>query len=123
MRKGKKKSAAELVMRLVEIGTADLMAKHASLGLTEDVARTSMREIAHKLCQDYGGSLVYVPKDDDFLCAARDADIWAAFDGTNHQDLADRHGLTLIRIYQIIAAQRAKQRALSQHQLPGFEEV
>lgn len=123
MRKGKKKSAAEMVMRLVEIGTADLMARLTSLGLTEDVARSTMREIAHKLCQDYRGTLVYVPKDDDFLCAARDADIWAAFNGTNHQELADRYDLTPMRIYQIIAAQRDKQRALSQHQLPGFEEV
>lgn len=123
MRKAKSKSAAEMVARLVEIGSANLMGRHATLGLTEDVARTSMRMIAHKLCQDYGGSILYIPKDDAFICAQRDAEIWAAFDGTNHHDLAERHGLTLMRIYQILAAQRAKQRALSQHQSPGFEEA
>lgn len=122
MRKKGKKSAAELVTYLVEIGTADLVARHASLGISEDLARSTMREIAHKVCQRYGGAAVYVPKDDDFRCAARDADIWAEFDGNNHQDLADRHGLTLVRIYQIVKAQQARQRALTQHHLPGFDD-
>ncbi len=119
----RQKSTPDLVRSLVEMGSAHLLSQLGPLGLSEATANSLMVEIAHQLCQRYGGSEFYMPKDDFFVSDARDTQIWAAFDGTNHQALADHHHLSVKRIYQIIAAQRAKQRALTQHHLPGFEEA
>lgn len=117
-RKGKRRSAAELVTRLVEIGQARLA---SALGVTPEAARLAMREVAHELCREFGGQPIYVPKDDEFLRDARNDQIWAEFDGTNHLALAAKHHLTHVQIYAIVAEMRAAHRRLSQPDLPGFE--
>lgn len=121
MRKGKR-SAAELVMRLVEIGTEDLVARLSGQGITPDAARDAMREIAHKLCREYGGAAIYVPKDDEFTREARNQAIWAEFDGTNQIELAAKYDLTVMQIYKITNAMRVAHHMRTQPRLPGFDD-
>jgi Mor family transcriptional regulator len=122
MAKGKR-TAAELVTRLVEIGTADLVSKLGPVGVAEDAARDAMREIAHKLCREYGGAAVYIPKDDEFTRAARNAAIWAEFDGGNHHELADRHDLTVVQVYKILKDMTEQHYRRTQPKLPGFDDL
>lgn len=118
MRKGKR-TAAELVTRLVEIGSASLTKE---LGASGEVAREIMREIAHKLCYEYGGDAIYIPKDDSFLRDARDEAIWLEFDGTNHHHLASKYKLSFVMVYKIVETQRQLHARRNQPRLPGFED-
>jgi Mor family transcriptional regulator len=59
------------------------------------IAVDTLREI-------YGGDQPYIPKDDERL-DKRDWDIWEEFNGTNHSQLAKKHGLTERQVYNRIA--------------------
>lgn len=114
-----KRSAAELVTRLVEIGSASLA---SDLGASGEGARSVMRKIAHTLCKEYGGAAVYIPKDEEYMRDARDEAIWAEFDGTNVMALVKKYDLTEVSIYAIVKAQRAKHLSRTQPRLPGFDD-
>ena len=64
-RKGRQRPA-ELVLRLVEIGAQTLAEQ---LGVPDERARAAMREIAHQLCNEYGGQNMYVAKESDCVRA------------------------------------------------------
>ncbi len=113
-----KKNAAEMISRLVDIGVDVIM----KLGVDQDLARTSMRKIANSLCAEYGGGVMYIPKDREYGASERDEKIWNEFSGDNVPELAKRYDLTEQMIYQIIREQRAMFRKRSQSALPGFEE-
>jgi Mor family transcriptional regulator len=117
-RKGKR-SPTELVTRLVDIGSAKLTKE---LGASGEAARQLMRDIAHELCREYGGTPMYIPKDADYMRDVRDEAIWAEFDGTNVLDLATKYDLTAVQIYCIVKMMRAKHSSRSQPRLPGFED-
>ncbi|MCB1765375.1 MAG: hypothetical protein KDJ22_04815 [Candidatus Competibacteraceae bacterium] len=55
----------------------------------------------------FGGSLVYLPKGQDYERKTRDAALYQEFTGHNHLDLARRYKLTVTQIYDIIARVRA----------------
>ena len=73
---------------------------------TADPAVTPALVIVEGIRARFGGSLLYIPKGEKMDRAARDAEIFAAFTGRNHRELARRYGLTVSTIYDVIAAQR-----------------
>ena len=58
----------------------------------------------------FGGSQLYIPMPARPNCAARHAEIRAAFTGKNHRELARRHGLSVGTVYDILAAGRKAKR-------------
>lgn len=59
-------------------------------------------EAARKLCEAFGGDTIYVPKVETLDSADRVAEIRAAYNGSNIKALAERYGLTRMRVYQIV---------------------
>ena len=97
-RKGTQRSA-ELISRLVEIGAATLVEQ---LAVPEQQAREAMREVAHKLANEYGGAFMYVPKDQEFALDKRDLQIFERLErGSNVYDVARDHGLTERQVYSV----------------------
>ena len=92
------KEAAELIKVLVELGTRTLVKQ---CGLPEAQARESMREIAHNLARNYGGSYMYVPKDSEFQLTKRDLEIYGRMIGGNANELAREFDLSVQQIYSI----------------------
>lgn len=71
-------------------------------GVTD--ARARAAEVVVELGVVMGGR--YLPKGDDVRRSVRDAQIWCEYTGRNVNELAARYRLTVVRIYQILAAQR-----------------
>lgn len=114
-----KRTAPEMVDRLVAIGVSVLCKEQ--LGLDEAKASELMQEISNQFCAEFGGQPVYVPKGDNLKRARRDREIWAAFNGSNHELLAEQHDLTVVQVYTIVRKQRADFMRRTQPSFPGFE--
>jgi Mor family transcriptional regulator len=86
--------------------------------LSEDSVRKLARELIASLAHYLGGRQIYFPRDDRLRRALRDHRIYQDFQGHNHDELADRHGLTVIQIYNIVAQQKKLHMARVQPSLP-----
>ncbi|WP_432718385.1 Mor transcription activator family protein [Pectinatus frisingensis] len=56
-----------------------------------------------KLCKDFGGTSLYVPKLESIIAPAKRRLILKKFDGGNHKELAQRFHLSERNIYDIVA--------------------
>jgi Mor family transcriptional regulator len=54
-----------------------------------------------------GGRMLYLPQGRRLRTALRDAAIWREFNGKNVEELAEKHRLTSITVYEILREQRA----------------
>jgi Mor family transcriptional regulator len=113
------KEAAELINTLVELGTRTLVEQ---CSLPEPQARESMREIAHNLARNYGGSYMYVPKDSEFQLTKRDLEIYEQLVGGNANEVARRHNLSVQQVYAINRHVREKTLRDRQRPLDGLDE-
>lgn len=112
------KEAAELIKVLVELGTRTLVEQ---CSLPESQARESMREIAHNLARNYGGSYMYVPKDSEFQLTKRDLEIYGRMVGGNANELAREYDLSVQQIYSINRHVREKVLRDRQGTLSGID--
>lgn len=71
-----------------------------------------------RLSDELGGHAVYIPKGLLVRLAERDRAIYAAFNGANYRQLAAAHGITEMRVRQIIDACRRADFAARQQSLP-----
>lgn len=95
----------ELLTDLADKLTEALVAR----GLDREKAREVGKEAAEFVRGEWGGQLVYIPKGTRFDLTQRDLEIWREFNGHNHADLVRKHGVTIQRIYQIVAAMREQE--------------
>lgn len=90
---------------------AELFAVHQAFnrrkGMNEEKAALDARDRCVLLASYLGGRMAYLPTGEKLQLALRDAIIFAEFRGHNHLELSQKYGLTVVRIYQIIAEQRA----------------
>ncbi len=112
--------AAELVTRLVALGTATLVEQ---LGIPKQQAAESMREIAHNLARELGGTSVYVPQDHEFELTKRDMLIYERMGRESVATLAIEYKLSQQHIYCIARHVRDNIASKRQTPLPGFEPV
>ena len=117
-RRGNSDRAATLIRRLIEIGVEVLV---RDLGVERPKAEASMREIAHDLAKEHGGTYIYVPQDHEFELTKRDMRIWERFNGHNVHELVAEFGLSSVQIHYIIKHVRRQQARKNQVALPGFE--
>ena len=118
-RKGNKRSA-DLVLKLVELGTATLVEQ---LDIPQLQASEAMREIAHNLARQFGGTSVYVPQDHEFELSKRDMIIYERMGRESVSALALEYGLSERQVYAINRHVRDQIASKRQTALPGFEPV
>ena len=59
-------------------------------------------EVFYKLCEYYGGTRLYIPKQESISRHLRDAEIKKLFNGSNYKELARQYKLTENYIRKII---------------------
>ena len=84
-------------------------------------AQLAMEQLQY-LSGHMGGGGFYLAKGVAAMLAARDELIWREFNGRNYAELARRHGLTEMRVRQIVAEQRARDVQQRQGRLPGLDD-
>jgi len=84
-----------------------LFAYNKRQGIDEETAAIDARDRCVLLAGYFGGRMMYIPTGEKLQNALRDAVIWHEFKGNNQNELAEKYGLTVVRIYQILAEQRA----------------
>ncbi len=104
---------------LVDVFTAE--ARRHSMAGTEDAAGKLARWVVLVLAEHFGGRQAYLPKGKQLKEALRDTQIWQDFKGQNHDELAKKYDLTVVRIYSIVNRQLMLHRTKVQPQLP-FDE-
>jgi len=83
-----------------------LEAANRRAGMPADRAALDARDRVILIGEYFGGRMVYIPKGDTLRTAALHALIWAEFKGNNQEDLAERFGINIVTIYDILKQQR-----------------
>lgn len=104
----------ELIADLEAQTTAFLSAEQ----IPKHTAQIISRKLSRHLCSNWGGQLIYFPKNQSGELDERDKQIYAEFNGCNHHELAKKYNLTEQRIYRIVGL--AKQQFLVQSQQDLF---
>lgn len=114
MKLGKYKSRGpEFLMDLQQQAFLALRDSGVQAGLAEDIANG----LARRMCQHWGGLLLYFPKGDYLLRRERDLKIYKDFNGNNQAELAQKYDTSVQHIYRIIEAVRAEEIARRQPEL------
>ncbi|HDR9585249.1 TPA: hypothetical protein QDC22_007517 [Burkholderia stabilis] len=81
--------------------------------LVDDVGRHGLAELAimqtERLSSDLGGHSFYMHKGASYRLTPRNRQMCAEFRGDNYAELADRYGLTEMRVRQIVDGWRREQ--------------
>lgn len=111
----KYKSRGPEFLRDLEEQTLLALREH---GVQEGLAQDLANLVARKMCQHWGGLILYFPKGDYILRRERDLEIYRAFNGTNQGELAQRFDTSIQHIYRIIDWMRGEELARRQPELP-----
>jgi Mor family transcriptional regulator len=134
VRRGTERLSA-FVDSIVAHGTRELV---STLGVDVTLAREVMRTIAHRVCEQYQRTWIYVPVDLEYKLSARDRDIWAKYSTDSAlcrkftpgriAELSVEYQLTTVQLYCIVKLIRERERAAEaaefarrQGTLPGME--
>ena len=89
---------------------ADLMDHTKSVliqnGIKIDKATIISREVSKKMCEAWGGQLIYFPYWLREELDERDLKIYDEFNGDNHEELSKKYTLSVQAIYRIIKVVR-----------------
>ena len=58
--------------------------------------------ITDRIKRNFGGTLLYIPKNTNQDLVGRNKQIQAEFNGSNHLELSNKYNLTIQRIYKIL---------------------
>lgn len=89
----------------------DLAAKSAALakqlfGVTDELADAFGSEIAQLMAAEWGGQSPYIPQGIAWKVSKLHQEVWDAFNGTNHNDLVRRFGISRVWVYRIVKRMR-----------------
>lgn len=90
-------------------------------GVQAEQARAAAHQVAEFMRGHWGGQLVYIAKGRSFEKRRRWQEIWDAFDGRNHAELARHFGLGLAQIYKVIEVMRQVELRKKQRDMFGEE--
>jgi len=99
------------------------MAAHVQAVLVEygdidpDKASGLGQEAVERVARVWGGSTVYFPKGDYIRSYRKAQDVWRDYNGRNAQEIARKHGISLVWTYDIIRKKRAEEQARRQGRL------
>ena len=93
--------------------------EHKLIALKVDAltAKSIGVEVAAYITCNWGGQLIYIPKNHNGQLNARDIQIYAQFNGRNHAALAKKFDLTVQQIYRIVKEVGERERAKNQGDL------
>lgn len=91
--------------------------KLIALRIDARTAKTIGVEVAAYITTNWGGQLIYIPKNLNGQLSARDVQIYAQFNGRNHAALAKKFDLTVQQIYRIVREVGERERAKNQGDL------
>lgn len=100
----------------------DLDAKAAALAkqlfdVPDDVADAFGAELANLMAAEWGGQSIYFATGLFYKVAKLHQEVWEAFTGYNHNELAKQFGVSRAWIYKIVARMRAADLATRQSDL------
>lgn len=104
-------AAEKVALRLIE-----------QYGVPEESAIDIGNELADYLSEMWGGQDIYFAKDQTFKLSQRDWEIFGEMERGNARDLAKKHGISKVRVYQIYKRCLTEYRRLTQHTLFPAEE-
>jgi len=91
----------------------DLADKLTEVLVKRGIEREQAQAIGHEAVEfvrrEWGGQLLYVPKGRAFDLSQRDLEIWRKWNGRNAHELCREHGITLQRLYQVVATVREQE--------------
>lgn len=103
---------------------ADL-AKHIEMALEEKCQFTPERakqigiDIAQKMAQNWGGEVIYIPRNLLMVLNERDMQIYNEFNGNNHRELARKYNVSMQWVYKIV--KRIHKDEIARRQISMFE--
>lgn len=98
MRKDKHSVAGEFLDDFIRFNKELLL----KIGHDTNQADEVSRQIAQRMCDEWGGQIIYFPKYKRAGLSDRDLKIWQEFNGNNHRELARKHQMSLQAIYRIL---------------------
>lgn len=104
----------ELVADLEDQAVACLM---SVLPMERQQAVEVSKKLSHYLTSNWGGQLIYFPKNLLGRVSERDLKIYKEFNGKNHVELARKYDLTVQHIYRIVKEVGLAERAKNQGDL------
>lgn len=104
-------------LALVDQMSTTLTRMLVDAGMTHDAADQIATDYVNDIAFQFGGLQFYIPKGHLGRLSKRDEAMYAEFNGRNHIDLAVKHKITVARVYQIVKAKLAEERARRQRRL------
>lgn len=86
-------------------------------GLDAEPADQLALALVDVMAANWGGRHINFPKGVTLRMIQRDLAIWREFDGSNHNELATRHGVTTVWVYAVI---RKIRKMIRQDRQPGL---
>ncbi len=108
---------AELFDDLVAV-TAEFLRAH---DVNEKAANIVANSLADHLADTWGGQNINIPKDYQRKLAARELELYQAFTGHNHGELARQFGMTERSVYKVLKRVRERLRRNAQGHPQLFE--
>lgn len=106
----------ELVADLEDQTAACLMGE---LKLERSKAAAVAKKVARHITQNWGGQIIYIPKNLLGQISERDIQIYREFNGKNHAQLSRKYNLTVQQVYRIVKEIGIRERAKNQGDLFG----
>lgn len=74
-------------------------------------------QVAEYITSNWGGQLIYIPKNHSGQLSARDLEIWDKFNGRNHAQLAKEYNLTVQHVYRVVKMMQERENEKRQNKL------
>ncbi|MBE9577867.1 MULTISPECIES: Mor transcription activator family protein [Moraxella] len=113
-KQGKSSQQGRALLQDLKTHTEHLLSE---VNLSPDQARQVANELMFQISQQWGGQLIYIIKGEKYLADKRDIEIYRAFNGHNHAELAQKYGLSLPYIYRILKRMNELERTQNQFEL------
>lgn len=100
------------------------LAKHIEVGLVEKLnateadAKSFSVEMAQVIAKNWGGEVIYIPRNLVLLLSERDKKIYDEFNGMNHRELARKYNVSMQWVYAIV--KRIGKEEIAKRQLDMF---
>ncbi|MFD1805575.1 Mor transcription activator family protein [Pasteurella oralis] len=88
------------------------------IDIEQDKAKQTGIEIAQAMAKNWGGEVIYIPRNLLFTLNERDRKIFNEFTGSNHRDLAKKYNVSMQWVYQIV--KRVSKEEVAKRQIKLF---
>lgn len=94
----KEERRAELLISII----AHVSRSLETVGISKEESYDIAVKLSDDLRKDFGGELFYMPKGQDYDTIIKHHKIFQEFNGTNHDELSRRYGVSVQQIYRVL---------------------